>query len=347
MKVLKNLGSLKFTMNILLALAAASVLGTLITQNQSASFYAEHYGKNWARLILFLQVDDFYQSFVYSAMLFCLGLNLLICVINSFKKKIFKSGKSLGLLLIHLSILLIFAAALISKFTRYAEHVTLAAGEKIVLPGLETDVSFEKFKIDYYPDTDNVRDYRSDFSAESGGGKKKNFTLRVNHPAAFSRYVFYQSGFEPRAILKLSVLHAGNKIWEGRLEQGQRVKILEDKNLSLEIGDFIPDAVIEKNKIMLRSYRIKDAALLVNVYKNEELIDQSWISNSAELDAAFKNESALFDFAIEGLEIDFSTIVQVVRDAGVPWVWSGFITLLCGLAIFLFNPSQKSGPRDE
>ena len=63
-KVFSFLRSMRFGMILLCAIAALSVVGTLITQGQTAAFYPERYG-NWGNLILFCGFDHMYATWYY------------------------------------------------------------------------------------------------------------------------------------------------------------------------------------------------------------------------------------------------------------------------------------------
>ena len=77
-KVFSFLRSMRFGMILLCAIAALSVVGTLITQGQTAAFYPERYG-NWGNLILFFGFDHMYATWYYVALFAALCLNLLLC----------------------------------------------------------------------------------------------------------------------------------------------------------------------------------------------------------------------------------------------------------------------------
>ncbi len=66
-------------MVILLILASLSILGTVIPQGQSTLDYIRIYGHRWAKVILFLGLNDMYHSFWFRALLLLFSLNLIFC----------------------------------------------------------------------------------------------------------------------------------------------------------------------------------------------------------------------------------------------------------------------------
>lgn len=74
--------SLKLTVTLLLTLAATSIFGTVIPQNQSPQAYAQHYGERLYRLMDFMGLFDMYHSWWFQLLLVALTINIVICSIN-------------------------------------------------------------------------------------------------------------------------------------------------------------------------------------------------------------------------------------------------------------------------
>ena len=337
MKRLKKIGSLKYTFYILLLLAVSSVIGTIVPQGRDAAFYVHVYGRQAAKLMLFLKADDFYRSAFFYTVLFLLALNLTICVINSINRSLFRNRKKTALFLVHLSILLVFTGALVSAFTKFSDFQKLRPGEKVVLSGGVSGPEFRRFEIEYYPDSDQVKDYRSIVSLKNDDGTARECFVKVNHPVHDHGFAVYQAGFEAMARMRLTISHAGKTVWQGDAEQGKRIDFDKKHGLSAEIAEFIPDAVINGNRIELHSYRLKEAALLIQIYKDDKLISESWTSNSEHLNKIFRSQEIVFDYRIEDLRISFATVFHVLKDPGLNLVWSGFICLFVGIILFLLN----------
>ncbi|MCP4650597.1 MAG: cytochrome c biogenesis protein ResB [PVC group bacterium] len=334
MKYFRNIGSLKTTFFLLLVLAAVSMLGTLIVQDKPADFYSHVYGEYWGRVIFLTELDNLYNGIFYQTLLVLLGINLAACMIGSFQWKIFKNRKKCALFLLHASVFFIFIGGAISKFKRHSAHYKLLANDKIKLN--ETDLIFKRFNINFHSDTDQPAEYRSEVEVLKAGKLKQEKIIRVNHPITVDGYQCYQSGFESLADVDLSVKHMGKLIWQGKLRQGESVQ--GEHGFIIEIEKFAPDVLITgEGKILSNSYKIKNAALLVRISKNEIFNDAYWVFLDEQMNKAQEDQIQMFDFKINRLDVFYSTILHVVKDPGLPFVWAGFFLLLSGMTIFLLR----------
>ena len=78
-KIWKFISSMKFAIILLVILAAACSVASLVTQGQSYSWYARQYSARTAALILALHLDDAFHSWWFILITAFLCLNLLLC----------------------------------------------------------------------------------------------------------------------------------------------------------------------------------------------------------------------------------------------------------------------------
>ncbi len=78
-KIWKFLSSMRFAILLLILLAVACSVSSLITQNQSTGWYAQRYSERTAALIVALRLDDAFHSPWFIAITAFLYLNLLLC----------------------------------------------------------------------------------------------------------------------------------------------------------------------------------------------------------------------------------------------------------------------------
>lgn len=78
--------SVKLAIFTLCALAITSIIGTIIPQGESASFYAKQYGVKASQFMQILDIPDMYYSWWFLSLLFILSLNLLVCSIERFPR---------------------------------------------------------------------------------------------------------------------------------------------------------------------------------------------------------------------------------------------------------------------
>ncbi len=338
MGFIKRLGSLKLTLFLLLVLAVISGIGTLIIQGEAEDFYQQRYGSGAGRLMVILKFSNLYNSFFYNSLLILLGLNLCACITNSFKLILLKKRKSLALFLLHVSILLIFVGGAISKIKKFSEHKQLLPDERVVLAKENAEIVFKKFYIEFYPGTDRPRDFRSEVELFEDGRFKRKSTIRVNHPLRFKGFSFYQSSFEAFADVDLAIEHANKVIWEGKLRQGESLNIPGRDDLKVEISHFMPDFFINSDgQIASKSHKLNNPGLLLSILKDNELTHEEWVFLDKEMDGRHKHKMSIFNFRIKRLDIFYATVLQVVRDPGLVFIWAGFLVLLLGMFLLLFK----------
>lgn len=71
--------SVQLALLLIFALAATSIIGTLVPQNNVHAFYIERYGQKTAELLRILDIPDMYNSWWFLGLLALFALNLLIC----------------------------------------------------------------------------------------------------------------------------------------------------------------------------------------------------------------------------------------------------------------------------
>lgn len=314
-------------------------MGTVIVQGKPGVFYAQVYGNTLGGMIIFFGADNFYASAAYRSVLFLLGLNLLSCTINTFSPAVFKSRKRCALFLLHSSVLLIFTGALVSRFTRYSEHRRLFPHDKIELIREKDNVQIvlQEFNIDFYPGSDNPSEYYSKVSVSEKGKHIRDEIIRVNHPLRVKGYSLYQSGFDVFADVDLAISHMGQVVWEGSIKQGETKKIPGAFDFDIEIVNFSPDvAITAEGKLIQNSYKLQNPALQVKLSQGEEFSEEYWVFKDEQMNKMHGHAQA-FDFKIQRLEIFYATILHIVKDPGLIFVWSGFLLLISGMGLFLFK----------
>jgi cytochrome c biogenesis protein len=78
----KTFASVKLTIVLLLTLAATSIIGTLIPQNETPAAYVQAFGEFFYRLFALLGLFDMYHSWWFRALILLLVGNIVICSID-------------------------------------------------------------------------------------------------------------------------------------------------------------------------------------------------------------------------------------------------------------------------
>ena len=76
--------SVKLTVIILLSLAATSIIGTVIHQNESPAAYFQAYGEFLYRFFSVLDIFDMYHSWWFRSMIVLITINIIVCSLNRF-----------------------------------------------------------------------------------------------------------------------------------------------------------------------------------------------------------------------------------------------------------------------
>ena len=77
--VFELFASVQLALFLLFLLAATSIIGTVIPQNNVPQFYIEEYGPRTARLLQTLDIPDMYNSWWFLFLLTLFAFNLIIC----------------------------------------------------------------------------------------------------------------------------------------------------------------------------------------------------------------------------------------------------------------------------
>ena len=78
-KIWRFLSSMRFAILLLVVLAVACSVGSLVTQGQTYDWYAQHYSERTAALIVALRLDDAFHSIWFIVITGFLCLNLVLC----------------------------------------------------------------------------------------------------------------------------------------------------------------------------------------------------------------------------------------------------------------------------
>lgn len=74
--------SVKLALFVLFILAATSIIGTLIPQNNPPDFYFQEFGPNLTRLFLILDFHRMYNSWWFLMLLMLFSMNLIVCTLD-------------------------------------------------------------------------------------------------------------------------------------------------------------------------------------------------------------------------------------------------------------------------
>lgn len=154
------------------------------------------------------------SHFYYSPLFIALWAVLAVC---GMAYLVYKGGhKRIFTFLLHVSLVLILAGALVTHLTGISGGISLRTGEECNKVELEDGTTMElpfslrleEFAIDRYPDSNAPMDYRSEVTVFPSG---EAFTISMNHILKYGGFRFYQADYDED--LQGSILAVSHDPW--------------------------------------------------------------------------------------------------------------------------------------
>lgn len=402
--------SVQLALLLLFLLAATSIIGTIIPQNNPPSFYIEKYGAQTARLFQLLDITDMYNSWWFLALLTLFAVNLVVCsleripgVIRTIRRDGLETapdqldrqpcrqavdlaapvaeasqraatllrargwkpreaatadGRLLfaergpwtrfGVYVVHLSILIILAGALVGSSTvasRLLRNPDFAFKGSVMLPeqestghilafksGRRIDLGFslrcDAFAIEYY-DNGMPKTYRSSVTVLEDGKPVRTAEIEVNRPLTHRGVTFYQSSYQagreyvvslekrPDNLTRTAVIPPAREVaWP---EAGVRYGIVNRENQG---------EVTRRLKIWFDDGQGEPALF--------------WMAAGGETTL----ERPTGTYRLQARQL-YATGLQATKDPGVWLVYGGCLLMLIGLYIAFFLSHRRVWVRVE
>lgn len=361
--VVSVLASLKFALVILLLIAAACVVGTLLPQGAEVAKFLQKNPAAQARMELFnvLGLTRVFSCWWFILLLCLLALSLSACTYRRFKVLIRRSGglrwKDIGSLFTHVSLLLILLGGVVRGVWGQTGYLPFSEGETKgsfyidnVLNELPFDVFLQKFEIEYYESDVSSNAVAERLLVFDDGILKSELPVEIDRQHILgqvnirvirkvldfvvdmeTREVTSRSD-EPRnpAILLESVTGSvTNRQWLFALhpEFNQHFAAEEGKAIPYVFGyemSLPPPPMVKDYKSTLH---ILDAGILVK-------------KKTIEVNSPLSYKGYTFYQSGYNPEDPKWTSLQVVKDPGVPLVYLGFVLMIAGMAlVFYVNPA--------
>ncbi|MFA5322788.1 MAG: cytochrome c biogenesis protein ResB [Smithella sp.] len=250
-----------------------------------------------------------------------------------------------GVYIVHLSILVLIAGALIGFIFGMEGYVNIIEGETVSAIslrggnqelGLPFDVRCDKFSIEFY-ENGAPKTYQSDLIFMRDHQIISSGNLRVNHPLELEGFRFYQAsyGAAPDAKAALTILKNGKKTMDTTIGLGEifdlpggeaKVQVMRVEENMMKMGPAV--------KLAVRGAQ-GDASFWVFQQideireMNSDIIGQVPMFNPG----AFRP----YSFILTGMEEKYYTALQVTCDPGTPVVFTAAVLLICGLMLVLFS----------
>ncbi len=395
--------SVKLALFILFILAAASIIGTILPQGETAGAYNQFFmnqlgvtgnSANILTTITFqLDLDTMYQSWWFRGLILLLSLNLIVCTIerlpdvwrlvvldnldtkldrittmrnrrgytttlavkescSAISAKLKGLGwqtsererdngtllfaqkapwSRLGVYVVHASILIIFAGAMIGSIWGEKGGVNIPetmTTDKIYQFGSGTpiDLGFT-VKCNWFHLTKYAngapKEYQSELVIIDNGEEILTKTIEVNGPLKYKGWTFYQSSYQSHQKFIITVVNSNTKTKEQFLAPPQQAVRWKEEDILFGIQELVPTPIPGNYKYKLL---LADGKGGQNFYLLDD--NQQVTINQAD--------GSKYTFHIKEF---FSTGLQVSKDPGVWTVYIGCTLMLIGLwvAFFIFH----------
>jgi cytochrome c biogenesis protein len=274
-----------------------------------------------------------------------------------------------GNLLAHISIVLILLGAIVGRFG-FNYTLTAIEGETVEVqtpspswlvsalhflrplginytPKQRAEFQFHlnKFEVETYPNSRQPKDFRSFITLIQNGHPVSEKIIRVNQPLSYQGITFYQNSYGETKEVKSLILtlrdsQTKKEVKTIELEIGQSVQIPE-QNIQIKLAKFYPDFTMDlaAKQPVSKSNEMNNPAAFIEEYEGTKLIDATWIfARFPDFHATGKTK---YTYEINDARVKLYSVLQVVKDPGVPLIYLGFTGLILGLIFTMFMEHRR------
>lgn len=248
---------------------------------------------------------------------------------------------------VHLSLLIIFAGAIVDGLWGYRGFVNLGPGmrtdsiEPLSGSGPARKLSFtlrcDRAGMEKYPDG-SPKQYWTWLAVEENGREVLRKQIFVNEPLTYEGVRFFQANYGPSGAPAKLVMEAS---WPGQARAPVEFTLrpdaparLDEQGTEVELGDFVPDFILEENQISTRSNEPNNPALRLVVTRPGAKKSSVWVfPNVPKMN--FPDESGIA-FRLRDFQMGYTTGLQVAKQPGKGLIWGGCLLLTAGLMMALY-----------
>jgi cytochrome c biogenesis protein len=399
----KQLTSIKLTVVVLLTIAAAAVIGTLIPQNKPPIYYQNYFGERLYSVLSRLDLLDMYHSLWFQALLLLLAVNILACSLDRIKvvlKIVFTKTPSfsphafskssaaepvtvdapvdtllpayrdlikrqfsitaeqaegnefflfaetgrfsrLGVYIVHLSVLILLAGALIGSLFGFEGYISLPEGETtdhVFLTDSDKpyDLGFsvrcDHFSVSFH-DNGMPREYRSSLSILEGDKVVMQKDILVNKPLQFRNVRIFQASYGTATAKNIDLTFTSRKTgmqYQKIVDMGQTVTLPED------LGEFTANRLLHE---YLFQGRHNIGETLIGTLKKGDHLEM--VALPLKFQGFDKMRQGDVFITVNGLDRIYYTGLQMRDDPGVPLVYTGFLMIIAGIYITFFLSHRR------
>jgi len=254
-----------------------------------------------------------------------------------------------GVYIIHLSILIIIAGAVVGSIFGFNSFVKVAEGESvdtIHLKGnggekkLNFSIRCDRFSVNYYEDG-LPREYRSDLTFLKNDSIVYHGSLLVNHPITFEGIRFYQASYGTTSGGKITLTFrkSGGKKQSVTISSGDAFELPEGRAQARIIR-------VEENMMQMGpavKLNIHSPARDIQFWVFKEIAEIRKINPDILTYVPLFNPGLFkpFIFSLDHMERKYYTGLQVAYDPGIPIVATGAFLLFAGFMVVFFSSHRQ------
>jgi cytochrome c biogenesis protein ResB len=219
----KAVKSVRLTVVLLLVITALSLLATLVPQGRPDAWYKARYSPALYHLITAVRLESFFSSVFFLVPVFLFTVNLGVCAVDRVvRREKSKAKRRHGPDLIHVGLLVLIAAALVTALGRHEKTWPLAIGEEAAITPSYT-LRLLSFQFLKYPDGAPKEWISTVAVTREGREEVASFPIEVNSPLRLKGVSVYQASWDSEGILDL--------------EQGDGEKVTATTGQGFQQGD--------------------------------------------------------------------------------------------------------------
>ncbi|MFB3923024.1 MAG: cytochrome c biogenesis protein ResB [Terriglobia bacterium] len=248
---------------------------------------------------------------------------------------------------VHLSLLVIFAGAIVDGKWGYRGFINLGAGmrsneiESLSGSGPSHRLPFtlrcDGAGMEKYPDG-SPQQYWSRLAVEENGKEVLKKQIFVNEPLTYKGIRFFQASYGATGTPTRLEMEAS---WPGQSRPPQKFTLrpdeaitLGDSGVQVALADFVPDFVLQGNQLSTRSNEPNNPAIRLQLTQAGGKRSSVWVFPKAP-EMNFADESGIV-FTLRDVEMGYTTGLQVAKQPGKELIWGGCLILVAGLSLALY-----------
>jgi cytochrome c biogenesis protein ResB len=191
---IRFLKSFKFSIILIITLITICIVATLIPQGNDPKFYMMKYGTTVGHWLIRLHLDRIFRSAFFLVPTVLFFFNLLFCTVSRLRSEIKRNKFSLGPDFIHVGVLLLIIAGMLTLFYRQEGFDDVREGGDLQI-GKDITLTLDSFEFHQYPNG-APKDWVSHVTVRKGKKVIKKGSIEVNHPLRIGEYLVYQKTYD-------------------------------------------------------------------------------------------------------------------------------------------------------